>query len=99
LTLSLGVAVGSSIVRMGLFYHSFIVLLIHSTWQQIALFVIPYVCMGCGDVWTDLLRSFIVTLGWILGKPMTLLFDPFESIVLFFSGEAWSPPSLRFNVD
>ena len=38
--------------------------------QQIALFVIP----------------FIVTLGWILGKPLSLLFDPFESIVLFLSG-------------
>ncbi|CAL1716535.1 unnamed protein product [Somion occarium] len=49
LTLSLGVAVGSSI--------------------QIALFVIP----------------FIVTLGWIIGKPLTLLFDPFESIVMFLS--------------
>jgi len=49
LTLSLGVAVGSSI--------------------QIALFVIP----------------FITTLGWILGKPLTLLFDPFESVVLFLS--------------
>ncbi|KXN91725.1 Vacuolar calcium ion transporter [Leucoagaricus sp. SymC.cos] len=36
---------------------------------QIALFVIPL----------------IVTLGWILDKPMTLLFDPYESIVLFFS--------------
>jgi len=49
LTLSLGVAVGSSI--------------------QIALFVIP----------------FTVVLGWILGKPLTLLFDPFESIVLFLA--------------
>ncbi|KIK63139.1 hypothetical protein GYMLUDRAFT_41459 [Collybiopsis luxurians FD-317 M1] len=49
LTLSLGVAVGSSI--------------------QIALFVIPL----------------IVTLGWILGKPMTLLFDPYESITLFLA--------------
>ncbi|KAF7424414.1 hypothetical protein PC9H_009721 [Pleurotus ostreatus] len=49
LTLSLGVAVGSSI--------------------QIALFVIP----------------FIVTLGWILGKPLTLLFDPYESISLFLA--------------
>jgi Ca2+:H+ antiporter len=29
---------------------------------------------------------FIVTLGWILGKPLTLLFDPYESIVLFLSG-------------
>jgi len=49
LTLSLGVAVGSSI--------------------QIALFVIP----------------FIVTLAWILGKPLTLLFDPYESVVLFLT--------------
>ncbi|KAG9314861.1 calcium proton exchanger [Chiua virens] len=49
LTLSLGVAVGSSI--------------------QIALFVIP----------------FIVTLGWILDKPLTLLFDPLQSVVLFLS--------------
>ncbi|KAJ2917388.1 hypothetical protein MD484_g3021, partial [Candolleomyces efflorescens] len=49
LTLSLGVAVGSSI--------------------QIALFVIP----------------FVVTLGWILGKPLTLLFDPYESVALFLS--------------
>ncbi|KAG1873021.1 calcium/proton exchanger [Suillus subalutaceus] len=36
---------------------------------QIALFVIP----------------FIVTLGWIMDKPLTLLFDPLESIVLFLS--------------
>ncbi|KIJ46077.1 hypothetical protein M422DRAFT_778583 [Sphaerobolus stellatus SS14] len=49
LTLSLGVAVGSSI--------------------QIALFVIP----------------FITILAWILGKPLTLLFDPFQSVVLFLS--------------
>jgi len=49
LTLSLGVAAGSSI--------------------QIALFVIP----------------FIVILGWILGKPLTLLFDPYESVALFLS--------------
>lgn len=49
LTLSLGVAVGSSI--------------------QIALFVIP----------------FMVTLAWIIGKPLTLLLDTFESAVLFFA--------------
>ncbi|KAF8349146.1 Calcium/proton exchanger [Amanita rubescens] len=36
---------------------------------QIALFIIP----------------FIVVLGWILGKPMSLLFDPYESITLFLS--------------
>ncbi|KAJ7192646.1 Sodium/calcium exchanger protein-domain-containing protein [Mycena pura] len=49
LTLSLGVAVGSSI--------------------QIALFVIP----------------FMMVLGWILGKPLTMLFDPFESIAVFLA--------------
>ena len=37
---------------------------------------------------SDPICSFIVILGWILGKPLTLLFDPFESIVLFLSGEA-----------
>jgi len=36
---------------------------------QIALFVIP----------------FIVTLGWILGKPLTLLFDPYQSIAMFLA--------------
>jgi len=36
---------------------------------QIALFVIP----------------FIVILGWILGKPLTLLFDPYESIAMFLA--------------
>ncbi|KIY43837.1 hypothetical protein FISHEDRAFT_67626 [Fistulina hepatica ATCC 64428] len=36
---------------------------------QIALFVIP----------------FIVTLGWILGKPMTLLFDPLQSVTMFLA--------------
>ncbi|KAH9053034.1 Sodium/calcium exchanger protein-domain-containing protein [Lactarius vividus] len=49
LSLSLGIAVGSSI--------------------QISLFLIP----------------FTTTLGWILGKPLTLLFDPFESVALFFT--------------
>ncbi|KZT59151.1 calcium/proton exchanger [Calocera cornea HHB12733] len=36
---------------------------------QIALFVIP----------------FMVVLSWIMGKPLTMLFDPFESVVLFLS--------------
>ncbi|PPQ69173.1 hypothetical protein CVT26_003547, partial [Gymnopilus dilepis] len=36
---------------------------------QIALFVIP----------------FIVVLGWILGKPLSLLFDPYESIAMFLA--------------
>jgi Ca2+:H+ antiporter len=37
-------------------------------------------------MWTDSFCSFTVILGWILSKPLTLLFDPFESIVLFLSG-------------
>ncbi|GAA5888523.1 hypothetical protein JCM6882_008983 [Rhodosporidiobolus microsporus] len=36
---------------------------------QIALFVIP----------------FMVTLGWMMDKPLSLLFDPFESVTLFLS--------------
>lgn len=36
---------------------------------QIALFVIPL----------------LVVLGWMMGRPLTLLFDPFESIALFLS--------------
>jgi len=36
---------------------------------QTALFVIP----------------FIVTLAWCMGKPLGLLFDPFESVVLYIS--------------
>jgi len=36
---------------------------------QMALFVIP----------------FMVTLGWIMGKPLTLFFDPYQSIALFLS--------------
>lgn len=36
---------------------------------QIAVFLIP----------------FIVVVAWIAGKPLTLLFDPFESVTLFFA--------------
>ncbi|KAI6038769.1 calcium/proton exchanger [Pisolithus marmoratus] len=37
---------------------------------QVALFVIPFL---------------IITLGWILGKPLTLMFNPLESIVMFLT--------------
>ncbi|KAI0266297.1 hypothetical protein BGY98DRAFT_1191472 [Russula aff. rugulosa BPL654] len=52
---------------------------------QIALFVFPYVHAGHRGVTLTLFRSLIIIVGWVLGKPLTLLFDPFESIVLFFS--------------
>ncbi|KAG8909242.1 hypothetical protein FRC01_007059, partial [Tulasnella sp. 417] len=32
-----------------------------------------------------LVIPFIVILGWIIGKPLTLLFDPFEAVVLFLT--------------
>lgn len=28
----------------------------------------------------------MILLGWVLDKPLALLFDPFESIVLYISG-------------
>lgn len=45
------------------------------------------VCVKYHDVALTPFLSFTVILGWIMGKPLTLLFDPFESIVLFLSGE------------
>ena len=33
----------------------------------------------------------MVLFGWVLDKPMALLFDPFESVVLFISGKAIYP--------
>ena len=42
---------------------------------------------GHRGVALTLYLSLIIIVGWILGKPLTLLFDPFESIVLFLSGE------------
>ncbi|KIO34797.1 hypothetical protein M407DRAFT_16745 [Tulasnella calospora MUT 4182] len=32
-----------------------------------------------------LVIPFMVVLGWIIGKPLTLLFDPFEAVVLFLT--------------
>lgn len=29
----------------------------------------------------------MVILGWVISKPLTLLMDPFESLVLYLSGE------------
>jgi hypothetical protein len=84
----IGAAVGSSIVCIGVYClaHQYPLILCPCR-QQIALFVIPYVHAGIRDFVLTLFCSFTVILGWILGKPLTLLFDPFESIVLFLSGE------------
>jgi Ca2+:H+ antiporter len=106
LTLSLGVAVGSSIVSIPC----------ASTLPQSRLTVscsVPIkanraICRSVSSHFSSIANSyshpvffyistsFIVILGWILQKPMSLLFDPFESIVLFLSGEsAMSPSSER----
>lgn len=55
--------------------------------KQIALFVIPYVFLTFMTCSRYHFHSFMITLGWILGKPLTLLFDPFESVILFLSGQ------------
>ena len=43
--------------------------------------------MGHYSIPLTLFCSLLVIVGWILGKLLTLLFDPFESMVLFLSGE------------
>ena len=67
LTLSISIAVGSSIVSFLLPSWCCTINSLQS--QQIALFVTP----------------FTIILGWIIGRPLTMLFDPFESIVLFLT--------------
>jgi hypothetical protein len=57
--------------------------------QQIALFVVPYgTKYFIPKVETNRFfpQRFIVTLAWMMGKPLTLLFDPYESVALFLSG-------------
>jgi Ca2+:H+ antiporter len=39
-----------------------------------------------------------VLLGWVLDKPLALLFDPFESIVLYISGK-YQPFTCLFSTD
>ena len=63
LTLSISVAVGSTIVRFVCFLLLLLVTYVHN--EQTALFVMPV----------------MVVLGWIIDKPLALLFDPFESVV------------------
>lgn len=47
----------------------------------------------------QLLASLIVTLGWIIGKPMTLLFDPYESVAMFLAGKHFSTIRYRHGTD
>ena len=70
LSLSISVAVGSTIVSRFCVLRQSRFSLNRTRAQQTALFVIPA----------------MVILGWVLGKPLALLFDPFESVVLYISG-------------
>ncbi|KAI9570599.1 hypothetical protein HD554DRAFT_356719 [Boletus coccyginus] len=48
------------------------------------------VAVGSAIQITLLIIPFMVILGWALNKPLTLLFDPFESIVLYISVQTMS---------
>lgn len=85
LTLSISVAVGSALVSPSSFPHD--------AFQQ-SLFKIFVKANGpvCDSVsvvmaepyfchWINRLLRFMVTLAWIMGKPLSLLTDPFESLV------------------
>ncbi|KIJ66859.1 hypothetical protein HYDPIDRAFT_26279 [Hydnomerulius pinastri MD-312] len=48
------------------------------------------VAVGSTIQTTLLIIPFMVTLGWIMNKPLALLFDPFESIVLYISVQTMS---------
>lgn len=55
---------------------------------QIALFVIPVlVLVGLlsNPSTEHMLKQHRTQLGWALGKPLSLLFDPFESVTLFLA--------------
>ncbi|KAG1822015.1 Sodium/calcium exchanger protein-domain-containing protein [Suillus subaureus] len=43
------------------------------------------IAVGSSIQTTLLVIPFMVTLGWIMGRPLALLFDPFESVVLYIS--------------
>jgi Ca2+:H+ antiporter len=48
------------------------------------------VAVGSAIQITLLIIPFMVTLGWALNKPLALLFDPFESVVLYISVQTMS---------
>jgi hypothetical protein len=85
LQLSMSVAVGSTIVRSS---RKLSCKLSINFLSCIANYPICYtVCHNAVSQMISLLtlrlRSFMVTLGWVLDKPLALLFDPFESIVCY----------------
>jgi Ca2+:H+ antiporter len=48
------------------------------------------IAVGSSIQTTLLIIPFMVTLGWIIGRPLALLFDPFESVVLYVSVQTMS---------
>ncbi|KAK7044238.1 hypothetical protein VNI00_007960 [Paramarasmius palmivorus] len=105
LSLSLGVAVGSSIVSVVLnFAYTFAEFTLRSKLHYSS-FRTSYSYVFMAEYFDRFNRNtrtyarpavteatphrFIVTLGWIIGKPLTLLFDPYQSVVLFLSVLLW----------
>lgn len=85
LTLSLGVAVGSSIVSCRWLVYLYCInrmFIANSALCHSVRF--PYHSSTLNVLTAP---SFIVTLAWIMGKPLTLLFDPYESVALFLAGD------------
>jgi hypothetical protein len=79
----LGIIIGASVVSFELFClfrvpaHIF---------QQMLLFVIPCVrCLTQAPSPAMTVCRIMVIIGWIMGNPLTLLFDPLESVVLYFT--------------
>ncbi len=88
ITLSLGVAVGSSIVSALTSIISTETDCPFRVANRALCYPVSAIHAGVGGrILIGLLSfRFIVTLGWWIDKPLTLLFDPFESIVLFLTG-------------
>lgn len=88
LNLSIGVAVGSSIVSLVIVYFQKVTKRLYSKLLS-SLFRMAQYILFPKHILTGFffsLKRFIVTLGWILNKPLTLLFDPYESISMFLAG-------------
>ncbi|KAG1869667.1 Sodium/calcium exchanger protein-domain-containing protein [Suillus tomentosus] len=48
------------------------------------------IAVGSSIQTTLLVIPFMITLGWIMGRPLALLFDPFESVVLYVAVQTMS---------
>jgi len=85
LHLSLSVAIGSSIVR-SFPRHLLSVIVDYYPANRALCYSVRFITHIPSPAVHPYSCRLIVILGWILGKPLSLLFDPLESVVLFLSG-------------